>query len=110
MRAFVLLIFLLTSLSASAAENNFDKVCGYFEKLDSTLIQAKMTPTQKAKFISALVTKELETDSAARQTWEVLAYAVPVERYEMYQATAAELLKSNWQCDFMKKQIASTGK
>jgi len=55
------------------------------------------------------VSKELETNSAARQAWEVIAYAVADERYEMYQATAAELLKSDWQCAFMKKHIAGTG-
>lgn len=109
MRAFVFFVFLLTPLSVSSAENDFDKVCGYFKKLDHALLQQKMTHTQKANFISGLVTRELETNSAARQAWEVVGYAVPDERYEMYQSTAAELLKSNWQCFFMKKHIASTG-
>jgi len=109
MRALLFFIFLLSSHSVSSAENDFDKVCDFFKKLDSALIQRKMTTTQKAKFISELVTKELKSDSAARQAWEVIGYAVPNERYEIYQSTAKELLKSNWQCSFMEKHISSTG-
>jgi len=87
MRALLFFIFLLSSHSVSSAENDFDKVCDFFKKLDSALIQR----------------------NAARQAWEVIGYAVPNERYEIYQSTAKELLKSNWQCSFMEKHISSTG-
>jgi len=69
-----------------------------------------MTATQKYDFISELVMKELNANSAARQAWEVIGYAVPDERYEIYQSTAEEILKSKWQCASIKKHISNTGK
>lgn len=104
-----LLITLLVPFPVFAAENDFDKVCSYFEKLDSVLTHKKMTKSQKAKYISALVTKELKVNSSARETWEVVIYAVPEERYEIYKSTAVELLNADWKCDAMKKHIAMAG-
>lgn len=105
----LLLLFILVPLPAYSEASDFDKMCGYFEKLDNALTTKKMTKSQKAAFISKLVIENLEVNSSARKTWEVVLYAVPEERYEMVQSTATELLKKNWQCDVMKKYISMTG-
>ena len=104
-----LLLCILIPLPVFSAESDFDKICNYFEKLDNTLTMNKMTKSQRAAFISELVTKNLKVNSSARKTWEVVIYAVPEERYEIVQSTAIELLKENWQCKAMKKHISMTG-
>jgi len=110
MRSYILLfILLLFSFPLYSAENDFDKVCSYFEKLDIELARTKMTKSQKANFINKLVNSELKLNSSARKSWEVIVYAVPEERYDIYQITAVELLKSSWKCDAMKKLIVTTG-
>ena len=107
----ILLMSTMLSFSAFAVDNDFDKVCGYFEQLDSILAKNKkvMNNTQQADFISQLVKKELYVNSSAREAWEVIIYAVPEERYGMYKFTAEEILKSSWQCGAMKKHISHTG-
>lgn len=105
-------LFLLTifaSFPLHAADNDFDKVCNYFVQLDSVASQRVMSKPQKADFITNRVKKELIEASSARDAWQVIVYAVPEERYEIYKATAEEILDKNWRCDAMQKHIASTG-
>ena len=104
-----LLLCMFFPLPVLSAESDFDKMCHYFEELDNTSVINKMSSSQKAEFISKRITKNLKADSAARQTWEVVIYAVPEERYEMVKSTATELLKTKWQCNAMKKHISKTG-
>lgn len=105
----IILLSVLISFPVLSQENDFDKFCSYFDKLNKTLVNENMTKPQKAAFINKLVTHNLEKNSHARKIWEVIIYAVPDERYEMVQSTANELLKINWQCESMKKHIPTTG-
>lgn len=109
MRTLFFIALSVFSFSAFSAVNDFDKVCRYFDMLDNALMQKKMSNVQKADYISALVSKELKVNSAARQAWEVIVYAVQDERYEMYKSTAKEILHTDWQCAAMKKHISTTG-
>jgi len=108
-RIFLLTCF-ITSFSVYSAENDFDKMCGYFKELDNTLVINKLNQTQREAFINQRVIKNLKVNSPARQTWEVVIYAVPEERYDMVQSTAVELLKTSWRCDAMMKYISTVGK
>jgi len=105
----IILLLVFIPLPVNSATNDFDLICNYFEKLDKTLLKKKMTKSQKADFISKLVKDNLDVNSSARKTWEVVLYAVPVERYSMVQSTATELLKTRWQCEVMEKHISMTG-
>lgn len=105
----IVLLCLIISFPAFSYESDFDKLCGYFDMLDKTIANKNMSVSQKAEFIDKRVKKNLEKNSPARQTWEVIIYAVPNERYEMVMSTAHEILKNNWQCDSMKKHLPTTG-
>ncbi|RDH85980.1 MAG: hypothetical protein DIZ80_00460 [endosymbiont of Galathealinum brachiosum] len=109
MRYLILLISLFATLPVYAGQNDFDKICSYFEQLDNVITQKKMTKQQGANFITGYVNKELKESSAARQAWEVIVYAVPEERYDIYKDTADEILKYSWKCEAMKKHISKTG-
>ena len=99
----------ILSFSVFSQGNDFDKFCRYFEMLDKDLAIKSMSDLQKTDFISELVTQNIENNSPARQIWEVIIYAVPDERYEIFQSTANELLKKNWKCYSMKKHILMVG-
>lgn len=100
---------LLASSCVTAADNDFDKVCNYFQQLDSLIAKKAMSNSQKADYISKHVNEELKASSPAREAWEVIVYAVPEERYDIYKSTAEEILGKTWRCDSMLKQIATTG-
>ncbi|MFK5914034.1 MAG: hypothetical protein QM484_06640 [Woeseiaceae bacterium] len=106
----VLLLSFFISYPALSTENDFDKMCNYFKSLDIKLTSNKMTVVQKKEFIDALVVNNLQEDSFARKSWDVVTYAVPEERYCMIKSTAEELLKTDWKCIAMKKHISKTGK
>lgn len=104
-----ILVLLLVSYSAISAENDFDRLCDYFEKLDKAPTINIMSKSQKFAFINKFVVEGLPVNSSARKTWEVVFYAVPEERYGMVQATSMELLKKSWKCNVMKKHISNVG-
>ena len=107
----LLIVFaLLASSCVTAADNDFDKVCGYFQQLDILVAKKAMSNSQRIAYISKHVNKELKASSSAREAWEVIVYAMPEERYDIYKSTAEEILGKAWQCDAMLKQIATTGK
>lgn len=107
-KSFVLVLFLV-SFSAISAENDFDRLCDYFEKLDKTPTIKIMSRSQKFSFVNEFVVEGLPVTSSARKTWEVVVYAVPDERYDIVQATSMELLNKNWKCNVMKKHISNVG-
>lgn len=101
--------FFLFATTAFSADNDFGKVCGYFEKLQTEVSNRQFSKTEKANFIRNLVTKELKLDSAARAAWEVVIYAVPEVRYELYKTSAEETTKKKWQCKAMESLIPTAG-
>lgn len=105
---FFVTLMLISSLSISA-ENDFDKLCGYFKDLSAFNNKDKMTKTQRLEFINKRVNKELSETSLARQAWEVVIYAVPEERYALFKSTTVELLGKEWSCNEMQALLPNTG-
>ena len=54
--------FVLFVSSAIAADKDFDKVCGYFEKLQNEVSNKQLSKTDRANFISGFVKKELKPE------------------------------------------------
>jgi len=108
-KQYFFVILMLFSTSTCSAENDFDKLCGYFKDLSSSSKQELMTKTQKLEFINKKVQKELNETSSARQAWEVVVYAVPEERYEIFKSTTTELLGTEWSCKEMQVLMPVTG-
>jgi len=106
----IILSFVLVSSSAIATGSDFDKVCGYFENLQVEISKRNLSKTERKNFITNLVEKELKADSAARQAWEVVFFAVPEVRYELYKTSAEDASKYKWHCKAMEKLIPTTGK
>ena len=108
-KQYVFVILLLFSTTACSVENDFDKLCGYFKELSAAKNKASMNKSQKFKFINEKVQKELNETSSARQAWEVVVYAVPEERYDIFKSTTTELLGTQWSCKEMQALMPVTG-
>ncbi len=112
---FILLCTYAANTYAGASENafagssDFDAVCQHFSTLDKKLKSDKLSNKQRREFINGLVAKTLADDSPARQALDVVVYAVPAERYEMFQFTAQEVTGKNWSCESMNKLMDSVG-
>ena len=100
---------MLFSTTACSAESDFDKLCGYFKELSVSNNKELVTKTLKFKFINEKVQKELIETSSARQAWEVVVYAVPEERYDIFKSTTIELLGTQWSCKEMQVLMPVTG-
>jgi hypothetical protein len=85
-------------------------MCIYFDQLNEALVSKKVSAVERMQFIDKIVTEELSEQNTAKQLWEVLKYAVPDERYELFKSTAEEQLGHAWECKSMEKLISSTGK
>jgi hypothetical protein len=68
-----------------------------------------LSSTQKKEFIDALVKKNLQAESPARQAWEVVLYGAPEVRYELFKTSAEETTKENWNCASMEQLLPTTG-
>lgn len=104
---FLIVLLMVVSPAMPAKQSGFDLICHYFEILDIKLQNEEMSGQQKFEFINSRVIKGLSNSNPARETWDVVMYAVPDERYEMFQYTVNEVLGSGWKCDAMNKHIAS---
>jgi len=104
-----ILSLLLISGPVLSANNDFNTVCGYFDKLHMELSNRQLSKIERRNYISSLVKKGLSSDSAARSAWEVVIYAVPEQRYDLYKTSAEETTNKKWQCDSMEKLIATAG-
>lgn len=103
------IVFLFLAAPAYSAESDFDKVCGYFVKLQTEISNRPLSKDQRADYISKLVNNELHDSSPAREAWELIIYAVPEERYEIYSTSAEEVTGKKWQCKAMEQLISTTG-
>lgn len=101
------------ALSGTAGRDSsadYDKVCAYFNQLQNNIAGEAMTPEKRGEFINDHVRKYLDENSHARELWEVVAFAVPEERYEMFTTTVSEQIGRPWSCEFMRKLISTAGK
>lgn len=105
----VVILALYATATVRSSVSDFDKVCGYFENLRIETTSKKLSKTDKLDFINNLVKKELKPDSYARLAWEVVVFAAPEVRYELYKTSAQETTKNTWQCNAMEKLILITG-
>jgi len=105
----LLLSFVFTSLPIQASENDFDKVCGYFEALAKESTVDSMTSLKRNDFILNKINKNLKPTSNARVAWEAIGSADASMRYELFQSSAEPVVKSKWQCKAMKKLAPITG-
>ncbi len=103
------LALILSAGPVRSSETDFNKVCGYFELLETELKTSKLSITERFKFIDEKVKSELEPDSNARLSWEVVIYGEPDVRYRLYKTSVEEITKTDWHCEAMKKLIPTTG-
>ncbi|MCW8935147.1 MAG: hypothetical protein OQK98_10520 [Gammaproteobacteria bacterium] len=108
-KQYIFIILMLFSTTSCSAENDFDKLCGYFKELSASSDKASMNKAQKLKFINDRVLKELDDTSNAKQAWDVIVYAVPEERYEIFKSTTTEILGTDWSCKEMQELMPVTG-
>jgi hypothetical protein len=109
-RLLAIAFFLILASPAIAVENDFDKVCSYFDKLEVQVTKSTLSKTQKKEYVDALVKKYLQPDSPARQAWEVVLYGAPEVRYELFKTAAEETTRKKWDCKSMEKLLPTTGK
>lgn len=105
----VFFILIFSHFTAQAEENDFDKVCRYFQLLEKENNLNKMTNLKRNNFILEKINKNLKPSSNARVAWESIGNAVASLRYELYQSSAESVLNKKWQCDAMKKLAPVTG-
>ena len=107
-------IFLLFGLNivcfqTQATENDFDKVCSYFQALEKNSQVTTMTHLQRNDFILNKINKNLQPSSNARVAWESVGSAEGSQRYDLYKSSAESVLKGKWQCEAMAKLADKTG-
>jgi len=108
-KQYVFVISILFFTTACSTENDFDKLCGYYKDLSGSSKQELMSKAQNLEFINKKVQKGLKETSQARQAWEVVVYAVPEERYDIFKSTTVELLGTEWACKEMQALMPITG-
>lgn len=97
---------MLVTLTSCGKVNDFDLVCGYFDKLDIKNNKKDLSPEKKYHFINNLVKKNISSNSPAVQSWNaVIAYLPSEGRYNLYKDAAEVTLKKTWQCTSMEKLL-----
>lgn len=111
----LLLIFLSSHLIASEKltnkelDNNFDKICNYFQALKKLSKQKTLTHLERNRFIIDKINHELKSDSNAKLAWEAISFATSEQRYELFKSGAESVLNRKWDCDEMKQLAKITG-
>jgi hypothetical protein len=107
------ILFLLSlnivCFQAQASENDFNKVCSYFQALEKNNQVMTMTHLQRNDFILNKINKNLKPSSNARVAWEAVGSAEGSQRYVLYKSSAESVLNSEWQCEAMAKLADKTG-
>ena len=106
---YLLIGAIFASVTAQAAENDFDKVCGYFNALVKENSVDSMTNIKRNDFILNKTNSYLKPTSNARVAWEAISSADASMRYDLFQSSAESVIKSKWQCEAMKKLAPITG-
>lgn len=95
--------------TTQASENDFDKVCEYFQALAKLDHINSMTKLTRNDFIIKHINKNLKPTSDARVAWEAIGSADASIRYSLYKSSAESVIKRKWQCNAMKKLAPITG-
>ncbi len=100
---YISLVLVIGTLVSCDKTNDFNMLCGYFDLLEKDLLNKKLTSDQKFTFINDQVTKNMSSDSAARETWNaVIGYEPGEGRYVLFKEAAEATLNNAWQCDSMQ--------
>jgi len=106
----IIFLLLVVNVAGCSTDKDFDKVCGYFGKLEIEISNRHLSNIERADFISGFVNRELKSDSNAKLAWELVSNnAVPEDRYELYKTSAESITKKKWQCKAMEKLFPTTG-
>lgn len=108
-QSIIFIFFISFSLTACAADNDFNIVCDIFRELQNKSDLVKLTPQQRETFVTKRVNKTLKTSSAARISWKAIVSAEPDQRYEIYQDGAEDVLSKVWKCEAMRRLASTTG-
>lgn len=111
-RYFLVLLPLSSSMLSgcnNVSENDFDKVCGYFQQLEQLPRADTMTHIERNEFILNKISQGLQAESNARVAWEAISYAEKDERYSLFKSAAEDVHSSIWDCPAMEKLAAKTG-
>lgn len=100
---------LISSFSLYAEENDFNKICHYFQFLEKQKSVDKMSIIERNDFILGKINTNLKINSNARVAWEAISYAIGEQRYELFQYAAESVIKTKWRCNAMKKLAPVTG-
>lgn len=100
--------FLVVSIS-NAKDNEFDKVCSYFQALEKEKNVNTLTKYKRNDYILENIYENLKENSNARAAWISIGSAVAEKRYELYKSAAESVLKTKWHCKAMKKLAPITG-
>jgi hypothetical protein len=109
-RLIAFVFFACFAVTACAADNDFDVVCGIFKELQNKPDLDKLPPQQRGNFVTEKVNKSLDSSSAARVSWQAIVAAAPSQRYELFKDGAEEVLGKSWSCKPMEMLASSAGK
>jgi len=98
-----LLFVVLVTLTSCSKVNDFDLICGYFDKLVVENNKKELSPEQKYHFINSLVKENISSTSPAVESWNAIIAFLPAEgRYDLYKDAAEVTLNTPWQCSSMQ--------
>lgn len=101
---------IVSGCSQSSPDNDFDRVCLYFDRLGERVEEETIPSNEQAGFIMNLVENNVEASSPAREALELVLYAEPDVRYEMYSEAAFDSLNQDWSCEPMEELLPSLEK
>lgn len=100
----LLVAFLIVFLSGCSSD--FDKTCEFFVELSKSPGIDQMSANDKHVFIMERM-NTLE-DGDAKAAWNAITYAVPEEKYELFEQVAHDSEGSkDWHCSAMKLLVPS---
>ena len=105
---YLAVLFLMPGI-AQATDNDFDKVCQYFEDLSQEPLVEKMSYLERNEFIVQRIKENLPQWSNARASWEAISSAVSEQRYELFKTGAESVIHRSWNCSAMEKLAPRTG-
>lgn len=101
-----LLFVALGTLTSCSKVNDFDLICGYFDKLVIENNKKKLSQEQKYHFINSLIKENISSASPAVESWNAVVGFLPAEgRYNLYKDAAEATLNTPWQCSSMRKSL-----
>ncbi|MFC3152277.1 hypothetical protein ACFOEK_14675 [Litoribrevibacter euphylliae] len=95
------LLTVLLVVVISGCSNDFDKTCEFFTELSGHPDIEQMSSNDKHLFI--IEKMDSLNDGDAKAAWQAIAYAVPEEKYSLFQQVAIESgAGDDWNCPQME--------